>query len=311
MVERKQNLERRMIRRIRALSARLLPQRTGVKPVLRYIPGVKAVLFDVYGTMLISASRDVGGGNRRTRNKALKEALRAVGLVAISRSALREGLDWLDRAIAEAHRSLSAMGYQHPEVDIREIWRKALKTLKTRGMIAGSVDRGRARALAVEYECRVNPVWPMPELRRTLKSLRRAGVVLGIVSNAQFYTSLILQSFPETGWSERWFDRRLCVWSYRLRKAKPSPHLLAKALTELRTRRGIRPEEVLCVGNDMLNDILPAAKAGCHTALFAGDHRSYRPRRTQLAGVRLRPDAVVLTLSQLAKVVIPQGRAQA
>ena len=49
-------------------------------------------------------------------------------------------------------------------------------------------------ALATEYECRVNPVWPMPGARDCLRELAGAGLALGIVSNAQFYTPPMLQA---------------------------------------------------------------------------------------------------------------------
>ena len=38
----------------------LQPIPTGVEPVLKELPGIRAVVFDVYGTLLISGSGDVG-----------------------------------------------------------------------------------------------------------------------------------------------------------------------------------------------------------------------------------------------------------
>lgn len=306
MSHRKQmNLNERLIRRIRALSVPLLPRPTGVKPILRRIPGIRAILFDVYGTMLVSASGDIGSSGRGHRNNALAESLKSAGFVTASRGVVRQGLDLLDRTIAGAHKTLRKKGCLYPEIDACSVWNVVLRTLKNQGMIVGPINLKTVRTLAVEYECRVNPVWPMPGLRRTLRFLRRAGVVFGIVSNAQFYTPLILQSFSETGWSTHWFDKDSCILSYRLREAKPSPRLLAKALRHLRARYGIRAGEVLCVGNDVLNDIQPAAEAGCRTALFAGDRRSYRPRRNELPDAAQTTDVVILTLAQLEKVVAP------
>jgi putative hydrolase of the HAD superfamily len=300
------NLNQRLVRRIQSLSRPLAPQSTGRTPAIRQIPGVRAVIFDVYGTLLVSASGDIGRDGNRRRNQALTESFRSIGVAATSRGAVRQGIECLDRAVADAQMALRKKGCQNPEIDIRRMWSAALKKLAGRGMIVGPVNSEMVQTLAVEYECRVNPVWPMPGLRRTLRSLRRAGIVLGIVSNAQFYTPLILDSFPETGWAARWFDKKACVWSYRLREAKPSPRLLAAALNHLRLQHGIKPGEILCVGNDMLNDILPAAKTGCRTALFAGDRRSYRPRKKEFAHEDQRPDVVILSLPQLSQVITPK-----
>ena len=189
------NLNERLVRRIRDLSMPLLPQPTGLKPVLHRLTGVRAVLFDVYGTLLVSASGDIGRDRHGRRNKALTESFRSAGFATTSRSSVRRGIELLDRAMMDAHKTLRKRGCLHPEIDICRIWSVVLRELAGRGIIVGPVNSETVQTLAVEYECRVNSVWPMPGLRRTLTSMRRVGLVLGIVSNAQFYTPLILQSF--------------------------------------------------------------------------------------------------------------------
>jgi putative hydrolase of the HAD superfamily len=49
----------------------------------------------------------------------------------------------------------------------------------------------------------------------------------------------------------------------------------------------------------MLNDILPAARWGCKTALFAGDKRSYRPREAQLGATGIQADLLITDLMQI------------
>jgi putative hydrolase of the HAD superfamily len=59
------------------------------------------------------------------------------------------------------------------------------------------------------------------------------------------------------------------------------------------------PDQVLYVGNDMRNDICPAAATGFHTALFAGDKRSLRLREDDRKCARTRPDIIITDLMQL------------
>ena len=87
-------------------------------------------------------------------------------------------------------------------------------------------------------------------------------VVLGIVSNAQFYTPLILDAFPETRAILRRADPALCLWSFRLKEAKPSARIFALAARRLMRRHGIAPPEILYVGNDPVTDRRPALQAG-------------------------------------------------
>jgi putative hydrolase of the HAD superfamily len=55
----------------------------------------------------------------------------------------------------------------------------------------------------------------------------------------------------------------------------------------------------------MLNDIWPAQNLGFRTALFAGDLRSYRPRKDDPRVQGLQPDLVLGDLSQLEACVLP------
>ena len=302
MSTRAANLEANLIRRLRVRSAPLRPVKTGVRPRVVRIPGLRAVLFDVYGTMLVSASGDVGCARRQGRESALAAAFCAAGMTPLTRNAARLGIIKLDAAIAAAHRAAHRRGIRHPEIDVFRIWSGILKDFVRRKRLIGPVTPAQIQILVVEYESRVNPVWPMPGLQQTLQRLRRSGMVLGIVSNAQFYTPLVLRSFPETGWARGWFDEDACVWSYRLREAKPSPRLFRQALRYLRRRHGIRPEEVLVVGNDLRNDIRPAVAAGCHAALFAGDRRSYRPRLDEPPVAGWVPHLLITSLPQLLRV---------
>jgi len=298
-----QDLNARLVRRIQALSRPLDPLPTSVPPSLNRLPGIRAVLFDIYGTMLVSSSGDIGADQKANRQDVLYDALAAAGFSGVERGSGTLGVRLLDQNIANAHDARRREGIKHPEVDIREIWRSVIEKLLDTKVVQGPIGEESVCTLAVEYECRANPAWPMPHLKETVDALHGSGRELGVVSNAQFYTPLTLSAFPETGWGQGQFDPDLCAWSYKLREAKPSERLVQTALRRLDERKGIKPSEVLYVGNDMLNDISPATRLGCRTALFAGDSRSYRPRLTELGGSGIRPDVVLTDLAQLPDVL--------
>jgi FMN phosphatase YigB (HAD superfamily) len=62
--------------------------------------------------------------------------------------------------------------------------------------------------------------------------------------------------------------------------AKPSPGLFL-VLTERLAAQGIAARDCLFVGNDPLQDIVPAAAAGFQTALYTGHPSSLRPGACQ------------------------------
>jgi putative hydrolase of the HAD superfamily len=154
-------------------------------------------------------------------------------------------------------------------------------------------------ALAIEYECRVNPTWPMPDLLPMLAALRQRGIKLGIISNAQFFTPLLFEALTDRTLAQLGFDEALCVYSFDRLEAKPSTALYERAAARLRERENIQPAQTLYLGNDMLNDITPARQVGFRTALFAGDKRSLRLRSDDLRIAGIRPDRTITALASL------------
>jgi putative hydrolase of the HAD superfamily len=218
----------------------------------------KAVLFDLYGTLFI-----VGARASRSDDSiwSVASLLGAYGIDGDSASILRT---FRERIFSE-HARMRNDGVDFPEVRIEEVWKDVL----------GMENVERARRFAVEYECLVNPVWPMPHAQALIEELRDANVVLGIVSNAQFFTPLLFRAFFDAAELEMGFDEKLVLYSYLHGRAKPSLVLFQKARDVL-LGRSILPENVLFVGNDEKNDIVPAFRTGFQTAFFRGDRRSRR-----------------------------------
>lgn len=282
----------------------LAPLPTGVEPKLNTIPGVKAVLFDVYGTLFVSGSGDVGTAAATDTAEALTQALVVAGYEGELESAGRIGKDMLRTEILEWHKAGKEAGADFPEVEIIKVWKKIIDSLRnTETIKADESDMDQIRRLGLEYECRVNPVFPMPGSIELLHGLRDRGLPMGIVSNAQFYTPMLFSAFFEQTLEEIGFDGECCVWSYKELKAKPSAGLFPKAGKFLEKNHGIQLSDTVYVGNDMLNDIYTAKQAGCKTVLFAGDKRSLRMRETDERCTGLEPDAVITSLNQLPDLI--------
>lgn len=273
-----ESFEKKLIRRIRALNAPLDPLPAKLAPRIERIGGLRAVLFDVYGTLLVSGAGKNPADNRAAQAAALRKALAAVG-GKMCAPAAREGIRLFNAMIAREHAGLKRSGTRHPEVDIMALWKKVLAELRSRALIKLDLGEESAALVAVEYENRVNPVWPMPGAVKILAELSARGFLLGIVSNAQFYTRLTLSAFFGPEW-QRWFRPELCFWSHEYGQAKPGRFLYRRAARELNKCRAARPSEVIMIGNDFAHDVRPAMDCGFRAVLFAGDRRSCRPGHT-------------------------------
>jgi len=290
-----------LIASIRRLSSQLKPQPTGFPAHLAALADIRAVIFDIYGTLFISGSGDIGPASAEQNEQALREALSVVGLPVEQLRDNSRATQILVDSIQEAQAVRRSQGIEFPEVDIIAVWQQVLTKLFKQDLNPVFSD-AQVRRLAVEYECRTNPVWPMPGMPDILATLSAAGRQLGIVSNAQFYTPLMFQALLDDTPEELGFNPRLCAWSYEALQGKPSITLFQQVLNELATGHGIRPQQTLYVGNDMLKDIWPATQLGFKTALFAGDRRSLRLREDDERCQGLKPDLVIDHLSQLAQL---------
>jgi putative hydrolase of the HAD superfamily len=294
---------------LRRASLPLQPQDTAYPPRLPQLTGIRAVLFDIYGTLIVSGVGDIGlsasGSSTATpRHVAFAEALRAAGLDYAGDG--RQGTSLWRKLIEASHQADRAAGIPCPEVDIVEIWRQTCGCLAQQGdLVSPPAADFDFQRLAIEYEIRTNPVWPMPGLTSCLQRLTGLGQVLGIISNAQFFTPLLFPAVVRATLDQLGFDRQLRFYSYRYRQAKPSCHLYRLAATAL-AQKGIEPAAVLYVGNDLRNDIWPAAQVGYKTVLFAGDARSLRLREDEPnRGQYGQPDAVVTHLEQIPEIIAP------
>lgn len=191
---------------------------------------------------------------------------------------------------AEIARAHAASPYPFPEVDIREI-HAALNPGRTEGEI---------EKLAMEAEQRSNPVVAMAGAAETLETLKAKGVILGLISNAQFYTVPVLEACLGTSLLDAGISPALCCFSYLERRAKPDPCLFEMVRAKL-AAMGIEAPQALYVGNDVRNDIDPARASDFRTVLFAGDDSSLRLRGRSLNDCGA--DHVIHDLREILKLV--------
>ena len=255
----------------------------------KHLAGIHCVLFDIYGTLLISASGDIGIASPKKQPLDKIERLMKKYKIESDPPALMTALD---QVIASTHQVKRDKGILFPEVEIDRIWMQVLNNRQ----------RELCQQFALEYELIVNPVYPMPHLEEMLQTCRSQKIRMGLISNAQFYTRYLFKWILGAAPEDLGFHPHLIFLSYQIGVAKPSPELFQKAADAL-NKMNIQTQAVLFVGNDMLNDIFPAKHVGFKTALFAGDKRSLRLRKDDPRCRNLSPDIVVNDLNQLFEYI--------
>ncbi|MBT8351471.1 MAG: HAD family hydrolase [Deltaproteobacteria bacterium] len=246
---------------------------------------IKCILFDVYGTLFISASGDMCFTKKMMQETDKIEHLLERFKIKMNAKTL---FTHFFKTVETQHEELRQNGIDYPEIEIDKIWM----------CVIGSNNRKRARDFALEFELIVNPTYPMPHLKKVLRELKNRHITLGIISNAQFFTPYLFDWFLKSDLKNLGFEPNLTFFSYKFGYAKPSKFLFENACSRL-TGMNILTDSVLYVGNDMLNDIYPAQRTGFMTGLFAGDARSLKLRSNEPVCEDLSADIVITDLVQL------------
>jgi putative hydrolase of the HAD superfamily len=252
--------------------------------------GVRAVIADVYGTM-VNYWRP-GFEERGSREALLLEAFSGV----VERFGMGETLAAMNPAEAPAktlcgfYNGLLAISRQKsageggslPEVRVEEVWSVIALMLKRNGYDAGGRapwrgdPAGFARCLAYTYNFLSMGRELYPGVSSALKKLKDGNIALGILSDAQFYTpiDLTLLLRDQSGGAVvdygELFDTDLTFLSCEYGFVKPSETLYRRLFDALYEYR-ITPDQTVIAGNDLAADIAPAAALGMRTALFCGD----------------------------------------
>jgi len=259
---------------------------------------IKVLLFDLYGTLFISEAGDIATSFEKRDSNFFYKVFKKCKIKEFeSNTDINKFITLFYATILNKHREERAKGNETPEVDIRDIWQKALDNF---GITKNSYE---IEKIAVLYESIVNKTWPMPGLKDILNFISKKGIPMGIISNAQFYSEYLFEAHLKKSPFELGFIKSLCYYSYRKKVAKPGKAMFEEVLSEIKKEKKIISEEILYVGNDMLNDIMPAALLGIKTCLFAGDKRSLRLRTECIEVKNIKPNYVITELCMLKDIL--------
>jgi putative hydrolase of the HAD superfamily len=213
---------------------------------------VKAVIFDVYHTLLAVAGGPVAADDRW-------QELWGGYVGAPPGMHLTEFDEACRTVVASDHAPRKSAGDRWPEVDWRKVACRAAGGLS--GLAPGALDDFLFRHAQLQRSTQAMP-GGLPFLTR----LKQQGILTGIASNAQRYT---FDELAAAGLPVDQFEPDLCFWSFEQGFSKPDPAVFSW-LTARLAARGIRPEETLMIGDRLDNDIKPARAAGWQVWHFQG-----------------------------------------
>lgn len=290
--------------RFRTLSSPQEPIPTNSDVRLKKLDNIKVVMYDFYGTLFLSGVGDIGVDDGKSDSNLMLRALNNSGIGITNKSAGQRALEIYSEVVKVELQKILLTGIEYPEPDIRVIWEHVLRQLFDENMIQTKPTDSLGSILSVEFEARMNPVWPVSDTVETLAFFKKNGLEQGIISNSQFYTPLLLEALTGKSIRELGFNSLLLHWSFEEKMKKPGLQFYKSAVQKISENLpSVKPNQVLYVGNDMLKDIWPATEMGFRTALFAGDKRSLKWRKDDERCKGIQPNVIFTEFSQLKHIV--------
>jgi FMN phosphatase YigB (HAD superfamily) len=280
------------------------------------LPGVRAVLWNVYGTLLSIAGGEVWFTHPQAfiMQVALDKTVQEFKMwLSMSRRAGQpaEHLASIYEQALLKQRMASGGGNERlPEVSSELLWTGVLKMLIQKdyrfdATFYGSLNEF-SRKVAYFFHRSLQGTACYPGAADAMLRLKARGLRQGLLCDAQPFTTLQLQrglaeQIPEIR-LDNLLDDELRFLSCELRGRKPSERVFRKVQAAIQ-EQGLEPEEVLHIGNSVTRDLIPARRVGFRTALLAADKATLQATPEQLKEMNGRPDVLLTDLGQLAEVI--------
>jgi FMN phosphatase YigB (HAD superfamily) len=292
------------------------PVSARAKPHLIKLHGVKAVLWNIYGTLVSISGGEVWFNHPQpfamqvALDKTVQE-FKMWGSMSRRPGQPSEYLRDLYEQVLLKQRMASGGGNERlPEVSSDLLWQSLIKMLCQKDYtwdlsFFGSLNEF-TRKVAYFFHRSLQGTACYPGAADALLTVRSRGFRQGFLADAQPFTTVQLQrglaeQVPEIRLDDL-IDDGLRFLSCEMRGRKPSERIFRKLQAALR-EQGLEPEQVLHVGNSLTRDLAPARRLGMRTALYAGDKNSLQATPEQLKEPGSRPDVLLSDLNQIAEVI--------
>ena len=293
------------------------PERAKAKPCLMRMPQLRAVLWNVYGTLVnvLSGQLFFEHPQKFVMEIALDKTVQEFKMWGSMSRKPGQPADYMGeiyhRVLAD-QKMLPSPGEKYPELHAERIWEAIVKKLNQKDYkydvsMYGTLPEF-SQKIAYFFHASLQGSDCYEGAAQALEFVPQAGLKQGLLADTQCFSfvqlhrGLAKQHCPVA--LDALFDRSLRSLSHEVGAKKPSERLFKHALTQL-AAKGIAPHQVLHVGSRITHDIVPAKKLGMRTALFAGDKDSLQVTRENLKDPATRPDVMMTELSQIVEIVRP------
>ncbi|MFN9721182.1 MAG: HAD family hydrolase [Planctomycetota bacterium] len=292
-----------------------LPRPVSANPSVKPLPGIKAVLWDVYGTLIrISDGRFTVFPDEEARLQvALDKTIHEFNMW--NHMYRKPGPPWqsmigLYRSTIERQSMRASTKGDTTDVNLVETWMTLIgklfeKEYQYDEATYGDLDEFSEKVAFFFHSC-LQATEARSNAVQAMSDVAAAGLIQGFLSDGQSFSLLqtlkSLASQAELPPLYELFRAQTLIFSYQNGVRKPSTTLFTKAVQQLR-ELGVQPAEILHISCRLTTDLVPAKNVGMKTALLVAEKLGLQVDVNVLKDPATRPDRLLTDLGQLRSVI--------
>lgn len=292
------------------------PKPVNAKPSVDHLPGIRAVLWDVYGTLLRTpdAGFTLFPEPEVRLHVALEKTIHEFNMwMSMYRkpgppwqSMINQYRDYSERLSMAATKRSGDL----TDVNLVHVWRMVVDRLFDKEYvydegIYGDVDQLSEKIAFFFHSC-LQATEARSGAAQALVELKEAGVQQGLLSDGQSFTLVqVVRALLRQGELPPIFELLPSsnnLLSYQMGVKKPSKSLYKQAAGQM-AAHGIAPDEILHVSSRLKTDLAPAKALGMKTALLAAEKNGLEATANLLKDPQTRPDRLLTDITQITSVV--------
>ena len=291
------------------------PQPVNAKPSIAALPGIRVILWDVYGTLLRIA--DGGFTLFPEPEVRLQVALeKTIHEFNMWHSMYRKpGPPWQSmihqyRDYAERLGMLATKRRgDFTDVNLVHVWRAVVDRLFDKEYIYDEDIYGDTNALSEKiayfFHRNLQATEARPGTLRVISDLAEFGISQGLLADGQMFTTVQLtRGLVSQGLAApifQFFPSDNNVLSCQMGIRKPSKSLFEQAVAQF-SAENVSPQEILHVSCRLKTDLVPAKAVGMKTALLASEKTGLEAPSEFIKDPQTRPDRLLTDISQILSI---------
>jgi hypothetical protein len=285
-------------------------------PYVKPLAGIKAVTWNLYGTLLSIADGELlfQAPLPIRMEVALDKTIKEFNMW--NSMTRKPGAPWeymltlFNRVFDELRLGGSAKRGEVVEINSATLWKKLLGKLEQKEYQYDVDSLGTMDDLSVKvayfFHSALQGLELEPGADIALTAVTDGGLTQALLTDSQPFSWVQMQRAWRQAGSSRpvgsLLQMPLAAESWDVGVKKPSKSLYERFLVRMATKN-IAPAEVLHISSRLKDDLAIAKSLGMKTALYAGDKTSLRATKDELSDSALKPDRLLTELSQIRDVL--------